>query len=313
MRITQAQLEKAVKLNILSQEQLSKITAYCKKETKNIYSNRLINMLYFFGGCIAIGAMFFFLDATLSLFDHWQFVSIIFLYLLAGIGIAHIFSTLNMDTPASFIFVFVILITPIAVYSLCSTLGYWELPQKYTDNLFILKGIHSHELELAMLMIAGVLYYFYRYPFILMPICLVLFIFTIDNGYSEKLYGALMTALAIAIDMYHKKKKIDLTFWLYFFGVGAFWLSIYSENFSNEYIWLGFLLMNIIFISVGVIFSRTIVLIYGTIGFVGYVAHLGFDVFAKSVGFPFILSLIGLGLIILGVIFKKIKNRNQLR
>lgn len=310
MRITQAQLEKAVKLNILSQEQLLKISEYCKKDSKNASYNRLINLLYFFGGCIAIGAMFFFLEATLPLFNHWQFVSIIFLYMLAGLAIAHIFYKLEMDTPASLVFIFVILITPIAVYSLFSTLGYWELPQKYNNNYYMLKSYHSHELELATLIMAGVLFYFYRYPFILMPICLVLFIFTIDNGYSEKLYGALMMSLGITIDIYHKK-KIDFAFWLYFFGVGAFWLSIYSEHFSNEYIWFGFLLMNIIFILGGVVFSRTLFLIYGTIGFVGYVTHLGFDVFAKSVGFPFILSLIGLGLIIIGVIVKKNKNHRQ--
>ena len=304
MRITQAQLEKAVKLNILSEEQLSQISEHCKKESQNANYNRLINLLYLFGGCISIGAMFFFLDATLPFFNHWQFVSVIFFYMVAGLGLAHIFSNRSMDIPASFIFVLVILITPIAVYSLLATLGYWELPQKYTDNYFLLKSIHSHVLELTTIMIAGVLFYFYRYPFILMPICLVLFIFTIDNGYSEKLYGALMAGLALAIDKYNTR-KIDFSFWLYFFGVGAFWLSIYSEHFSNEFIWLGFLLMNIIFIIVGVVCSRIIFLIYGTIGCVNYVMHLGFDVFAKSIGFPFILSLVGLGLIVLGVIFKK--------
>jgi Ca2+/Na+ antiporter len=89
------------------------------------------------------------------------------------------------------------------------------------------------------------------------------------------------------------------------FGVIAFWggLSLMqSDSELNKFIYL---CINLVMIAVGSILSRRVFAVFGGLGAAGYLGHLAYDVFKDSMMFPFVLTIIGLGVIYLGVLWQR--------
>ena len=58
-------------------------------------------------------------------------------------------------------------------------------------------------------------------------------------------------------------------------------------------------------IVVGAMLSRRVFAVFGGLGAAGYLGHLAYDVFKESMMFPFVLTIIGLGVIYLGIIWQR--------
>lgn len=158
----------------------------------------------------------------------------------------------------------------------------------------------------------------YKYPFLIMPIAVTLWYLTMDiavmisgGEHSWELrklvsmYGGLiMIALAFWVDI-KARNKADYSFWLYLFGVMAFWGAMslqYSDNELSKFIYFT---INLLMILVGVFLVRRVFVIFGAIGCTGYVGHLAADIFKDSWLFPVTLILLGLLVIYLGILWQK--------
>ena len=75
-----------------------------------------------------------------------------------------------------------------------------------------------------------------------------------------------------------------------------------SDSELNKFIYL---CINLAMIAVGAILSRRVFAIFGGLGAAGYLGHLAYDVFKDSMVFPFVLTIIGLGVIYLGVLWQR--------
>ncbi len=64
-------------------------------------------------------------------------------------------------------------------------------------------------------------------------------------------------------------------------------------------------LINAVLMLVGVVLDRRAFVVFGALGFNGYLGHLAWEVFAQSVLFPFVLSAFGLFVIVCGVIYAR--------
>ena len=116
--------------------------------------------------------------------------------------------------------------------------------------------------------------------------------------------GLLMIALALWIDI-RSRNKADYAFWIYLFGVIAFWVGMslqYSDSELSKFIYFS---VNLLMIGIGVILVRRVFVIFGAIGCCGYIGHLASNIFKDSWLFPITLTALGLLVVYLGVLWQK--------
>ena len=113
-----------------------------------------------------------------------------------------------------------------------------------------------------------------------------------------------MIGLAFWIDI-RAHKTADYAFWVYIFGVLAFWGGLSSQHSDDELSKFIYFCINLGMIAVGVLLVRRVFVVFGALGSCLYVSHLASVVFKDSWLFPIALTAIGLGVIYLGVLWQK--------
>jgi hypothetical protein len=116
--------------------------------------------------------------------------------------------------------------------------------------------------------------------------------------------GLLMLALAFYIDL-RTRHTLDFAWWIYLFGLMAFWGGLSMQHSDSELNKFLYCLINLLLITVGGMIGRRVFAIFGGMGVAGYLGYLAWDLFQDSLIFPFVLSLIGLGIIWLGLLWQR--------
>jgi len=174
-------------------------------------------------------------------------------------------------------------------------------------------------MEFATLASGAVMLWRYRLPFLVMPIAVTLWYMSMDLtpflfGEADSMwelrklvslwFGLLIVLLAFWVDIRTRHDK-DYAFWLYLFGVIAFWGGLSMMQSDSELGKFIYLCINLMMIAVGAMLSRRVFAVFGGLGAAGYVGHLAYDVFKDSMMFPFLLTIIGLGAIYLGILWQR--------
>ncbi len=207
---------------------------------------------------------------------------------------------------------------PLAVYGLQVGLGFWAEGFEYRDY-------HTRIdwrwllMELATLAVGAVMLWRYRLPFLVMPVAVTLWYMSMDlapflaggedpDWELRKLvslwFGLLMIPLAFWVDIRSRHDR-DYAFWLYLFGVVAFWGGLSLMKSDSELSKLLYFAINLFLIVLGAVLSRRVFVVFGGLGCAGYLSYLAYDVFKDSLLFPFLLTLIGLGVIYLGFLWQR--------
>jgi Ca2+/Na+ antiporter len=63
--------------------------------------------------------------------------------------------------------------------------------------------------------------------------------------------------------------------------------------------------INVVMILIGAVLGRRVFAVFGGLGVAGYLGYLSYKVFKDSMIFPLALSLVGLGIIALGVMWQR--------
>ncbi|PHR84970.1 MAG: DUF2157 domain-containing protein [Colwellia sp.] len=317
MHITKKNIEDAVKEQILSLEQSEQLFEFIKAQPNTGPRFDFTHVLYYLGGMIAIGAMTLFMNLGWESFGGTGIVLICLLYAGIGLKLTNIFQTKGYAIPAGICATFVIALTPLAVYGLQHALGVWPDESVYRDYHRYIKW-HWLYMELSTLAVGGIFVWKYKYPFLMMPIAVTLWYLSMDviviisggdfDWELRKLVsmysGLLMIALAFWIDI-RSRNKADYAFWIYLFGVIAFWIGMslqYSDSELSKFIYFS---INIFMIGIGVILVRRVFVIFGAIGCCGYIGHLASDIFKDSWLFPITLTALGLLVVYLGILWQK--------
>lgn len=119
--------------------------------------------------------------------------------------------------------------------------------------------------------------------------------------------GVVITLGALWFDIRTRSEK-DFAFWLYIFGVTAFWggLSLMrSDSELNKFLYF---CINMLLIFCGAALRRRVFAVFGGLGAAGYLGYLSWNVFKDSLLFPFALTFIGLGVIWMGIIWQRNEN-----
>jgi len=314
MDVTKNNLKDAVADNIISSEQAEALYAYLAAQSSDVPKFGFTHVLYYLGGFIAIGAMTLFMNLGWESFGGAGIFFISILYVGVGLKFTQLFSGKNLSIPAGICATFVVCLTPLAIYGLQQWLGIWPDDSVYRDYHRYIKW-HWLYMELGTLAVGIIVLWKYKYPFLVMPIAATLWYLTMDitamisggdlSWELRKLVsmysGLLMIGLAFWVDI-RSRNKADYAFWIYIFGVIAFWGGLSAQNSDSELSKFMYLCINLLMIGVGVLLTRRVFVVFGALGSCGYLA---FDLFKNSWFFPIALSAIGLVIIYLGVLWQK--------
>ncbi len=317
MKITRKELDQAVGQQIISSEQADALYQFWQQQTQHQPQFNFTHILYYFGGLLAIGAMTLFMNLGWENFGGAAIVIICLIYAVIGLGLTNKFAAKNLQIPAGICATFVICLTPLAIFGLQQWLGWWPDSTEYQDYHRRIQW-HWFYMELGTLVVGAILAWLYRYPFLLMPIAATLWYMSMDiaamlSGGDQTwelrqlvsmYWGLLMVGLAFWVDV-RSRHSADYAFWLYLFGVIAFWGGLSMQDSDSELAKFGYFCINLLMIVLGAILQRRIFVICGALGSAGYVGYLAHNLFEDSWFFPIALTLIGLGIIYLGVLWQK--------
>ena len=322
MELKRGFLDEAVEKGLLAPGQVEPLWGFLAGRAEEVPGFRLAHILYYLGGMIAIGAMSLFMNLGWERFGGWGLLGIALAYAVAGLALTEHFLRRGLKIPAGITACFVVVLTPLAVYGLQAGLGWWPAGEVYRDY-------HTHIdwrwllMELVTLASGAALLWRYRLPFMVMPVAVTLWYMSMDltpflfgeadfGWQMRKLvsmyFGLLMTFLAFWVDVRTRHER-DFAFWLYLFGVLAFWGGLTMQDSDSELNKFLYLCINLAMIGVGAVLGRRVFAVFGGLGAAIYVGHLAYEVFKDSMLFPFVLTLIGLGVIYLGLVWQRCEAR----
>src|SRR6266571_4535893 len=117
-------------------------------------------------------------------------------------------------------------------------------------------------------------------------------------------FGLAVTLVAFWVDLRSRFSR-DYAFWLYLFGVLTFWGGLSLMNSGSELAKLAYCGINVLMILIGAALRRRVFAVFGGLGVAGYLGHLSYKVFKDSLIFPLALSVVGLAIIGLGVLWQR--------
>ena len=320
--MTKAELDGAVSAGILSVGQADRLAAYLGASAGSDERARFsfVHVLYYLGGMIAIGAMSLFMTLGWNALGGWGGCVTAVLYGAIALLLSHWFlEQKHLYIPAGIMATLAVVMVPLAIFAAQMALGYWGENKPYRDfHVFI--DWRWIMMEFGTLAIGAILLWRYRFPFMLMPIAVTLWYMSMDlvpfflggaRTYDWELYkivslyfGLAMTLLAFWVDLRSRASR-DYAFWLYLFGVLTFWGGLSLMNSNSELSKLAYCGINVLMILIGAILGRRVFAVFGGLGVACYLGHLSQQVFKDSLLFPFALSLIGLAIIWLGVLWQR--------
>ena len=318
MNITRDGLQDAVKEGILSNEQAEALYQHLESLPGAGPAFSFTNILYYFGGLTAIGAMTLFMNLGWEQFGGWGILFIAILYAGIGLLLTERFRRGGHHIPAGTCATFAIAMTPLAIYGLQQGMGWWPDETTYRDYHRYIKW-HWIYLELGTLAVGAALAWRYRYPFMIMPVAVTLWYTSMDvtamltHGEADYIFkafvtlwfGLLMTLIAFWVDIRSRNSRQDYAFWLYLFGVMTFWCGLSLQQSDSELSKFVYFCINLGLIFAGAVLVRRVFVVFGALGCAGYMQHLASYIFQDSWLFPVALTAIGLGIVYLGLVWQR--------
>jgi len=279
----------------------------------------LENVIYFFGALIIIAAMSIFIGMTFEQLGGpgISAVSLIYIFSFVWAG-----STLWFDkgqkTPGGLLITIAVCIVPLFVYGIEVMLDLWPQgrPGSYHEYHVWIKGSWII-MEIATIIAGSIALKFVRFPFLSMPIAFSAWYLSMDLtpiifgtegfNYEERLWisffcGIIMLVTAYVLD---RTTKEDFSFWLYLFGVIAFWGGLSLMKNGSEFGKLEYCMINVLMVFISVLIQRRVFIVFGSLGILGYLGYLSHSIFKDAIGFTFGLTLLGLAIISIGLFYSK--------
>lgn len=178
-------------------------------------------------------------------------------------------------------------------------------------------------MEVGTILAALIALRFVRFPFLTAPAAFSLWYMSMDLAplflgknefnWNERLWVSLIFGLAVLLVsvVVDRRTEEDYAFWMYLFGMLSFWGGLSLMNSGSEWAKFGYAILNGGLILLSVLLERRVFIVFGGLGVFGYLGHLSYRVFKDSALFPVALSLLGLSVISLGVLYQRHRVRLQ--
>src|SRR5262249_19800763 len=116
-------------------------------------------------------------------------------------------------------------------------------------------------------------------------------------------FGLGMLAVAYAVD--RDRRKGDFAFWLYLFGLIAFWGAVSATSSASLIAKAIYCAMNVGLLFLSVVLGQRAFAVFGSLGIAFYLGASPNKVLRDSLMSPFGLSLIGVGVIAAGLLYHR--------
>jgi hypothetical protein len=277
----------------------------------------IVHLLWYAGALVVISAMGLFSTLAFSQMGGPALTATALIYAVLFWAAGHYLWTVKkLRTPGGLLIAVAVAMTPLAVFGVQDAYGAWTefgKPAAMRDFYQWIKGSFVF-MELATITAAIVALWFYRFPFIVFIMAVALWFLSMDivpwitgTSYgnweiSRKVsvwFGLGILVAAVIVNL--RQRSGDFAFWLYLFGVLTFWGGITATSNGTNLDKALYCALNIGFLLISVALSRRVFAVFGTIGIAIYLGDLAEKLFRDSMLFPFALSLIGIGIIALGL------------
>ncbi|HEX3761054.1 MAG TPA: hypothetical protein VHW23_20305 [Kofleriaceae bacterium] len=273
-----------------------------------------VHVAYYFGALLVISAMGWFMTLGWERFGGLGIFAIALVYACCFVAAGRtLWHRENLNIPGGLFITMAVCMTPLATYGFLRWTGWWPAadPGNYRGFHEWIKG-GWFTMELATIGAGLVALRSYRFPFLVAPVAFVLWYMSMDLApllygtdvtWSDRAWvsagvGLVMLLVAYLID---RRTRQDFAFWLYLFGLLAFWGGLSSMDSDDELKKFLYLLINLALMASSILLSRRAFMVFGVLGVMGYLGDLSYHVFRDSLAFPFVLSLIGIAIIALGI------------
>ena len=318
--VTWDDLESAIAAGILTDAQAERLWDALGARASTRPKFDAAHVAYYAGAVIVLAAMGWLLGTA------WDALGGVGMALIAGAyGVAfwragESLWQKGLTTPGGLLFTMSVWMVPLAIYGIQLATGLWPQgdPGSYRDYYVFVKGSWAM-MEVATIA-AGVLAIQRRpFPFLTFPIAFALWFMSMDltpllfgkDDYSwdERKWVSMWFGLAMMLAAYwadlRSRIRQDFAFWGYLFGLLAFWGGLSMMDGGSEASKFLYAVINAGLIVLSVLLRQRAFIVFGTLGVLGYLGHLSYRVFSDSVLFPVFLTMAGIGIIYLGVLYQR--------
>jgi hypothetical protein len=318
MKISKQELERAAIETGLSSEHAQAIWQQLETRPEMEAHFEPAHVAYYFGALLVIGAMGWFMSKGWDSFRGWQLFAIASGYAAIFLLVARsLWPQPLFKIPAGLLATVAVCMTPLAVYGLERQFHVWPSmdPGSYTRFHPYINASWVL-MEIATVLAAAVALHYFRFPFLTAPAAYALWYMSMDL--TELVYGSgwqwrdrCMISAVFGVSMLlvsywlDGRTELDYSFWGYLFGLLAFTGGLSLLDSGNQLAKLGYFLVHIALIVISLVLRRRVFLIFGGLGVFGYLYDEAYTYFRDSVAFPFVLSFIGILIIVGAMKFKK--------
>ncbi|WP_194791242.1 DUF2157 domain-containing protein [Pseudomonas sp. UFMG81] len=315
-------LARAVEAGVLQQGQDQALLDFLRQQPPSRGSFQLAHVAFYFGALLIMGAMGWLLTEAWMRIGDGALLVIAFLYITALTLFALGLQRRGQPVAAGVLAAVAVSIVPLAIFAVERLVGWWPLDDAQSDYHQYYTYVQGGWLAMeAATVLAGLLMLrLIPFPFIVMPIAVALWFMSMDL--SEWVYGDLFSweqrrtvsiwfglALLLAFIVVDGRTRQDYAGWGYLAGLLAFWGGLTSMESASELGKALYCLINLGLMGLAVLLRRPVFMVFGAMGVAMYLGYLSYEVFADSLLFPLVITLIGLGVIALGLQYQKRRER----
>lgn len=324
MKIEYKDITAAIKAKLLTDKQAEKLWEFWQSQRRDIPTFRFTHILYYLGGMIAIAAITIYVTTAWENIKGYPLLIIALLLFVAGIALTQYFLNNRLRIPAGIMATFSLAIVPLIVYNIQFLLGMKPPNSLEYVDFHYWANWYWVNMECTTIIVGLIMFYFYRFPFLLFPVSVVLWYMSMDlwpiftqigiydfaaQAKFSMYFGLLVLVIALIVDLNTDDEQNDYAFWLYIAGVMSFWGGLSCQYSESELSKFFYCVINVIMLLIGAILNRRVFAIFAVLGILAYIAHLAFAVFIDSLGFPLVLILIGILIIFAGMFFSRMENQ----
>src|SRR6266516_3416433 len=247
----------------------------------------LTHTAYYLGALVVMSALGWFMNEAWARYGGWVLTVIAVAYAAAfTVAGESVWRKPGLREPGGLLFTLAVWMTPLAVFGIQYALGWWprEARSSYQEYYPQISGSWV-VMEAATIVVAALLIGSHD------PVAFE------QKQLITLLFGATVLGVTYLLD---RRTDQDYAFWLYLFGLVAFWGALTYDGVGS----VGYCLINVGLMLVAVLLQRKTFMVFGAIGVYSYLGHLAFDVFRKSLLFPAALTALGIAIIAAGVWYR---------
>lgn len=320
MRLTiqTGDLNKAVAAGVLAPGQDAALLSFLQQKNPEQASFQLAHVAYYFGAMLIIGAMGWLLTEAWMSLGEGALLLISAAYMLVFTLCGRSMWQGGQQIPGGLLGAVAVSMTPLLIFALQRLMGWWPQDDGLGSYNDYYKYVQSGWLamEAGTLIVGLLMLRLLPFPFIVMPMAIALWFMSMDltellygssfdweqRRWTSLWFGLLVLLASLWVD---GRSQRDYAFWGYLAGLLAFWGGLTSMDSNSELGKALYCLINLGLMAVAVLLRRSLFMVFGALGVATYLGYLSYEVFADSLLFPIILSLLGLAVIALGLVYQK--------